>query len=313
MRLYTQGIVKTRLVPDLLLAEKIMAVNRIIQELPGFSDVVLECHLGEKTSRTDVSIFLNRSIHELSADFHSHEAWQQCLKLSQMLNDAQNSYRKYITEVWLEFDSEENRLTLPIPCILVGLKPSEPIQILSEVAAQVLKIPAERIAENLQTCLANMPPNAELLYVARMWSRNTNSLRVSIGNLACSQVSELLQKTGWGGDFAELHSILKQLSRYLETIVLSFDMNGSAESRIGLECYFTKANDNNQLWCDFLNYLVAENLCMSHQASAILQWPGIDYEGSASYLRFITHIKIVIDNSHPLLAKVYLGLQEQEQ
>jgi hypothetical protein len=311
MRLYTQDVVKTRLTSDLLAVEKVAAVNRIIQELPEFSDAVLECHLGGKSSRTDVSILLNRSIHELSASWHSHEAWQQCLKLSQILSDAHNSYRKYITEVWLEFDSEGHKLTMPIPCILVGLKPGEPIEILSEVAAQALKIPAERIAENLQACLANMPANANLLYVGRMWSRNANSLRVSIGNLAFSQVPELLQKNGWRGALAELDSILKQLSRYLETMVVSFDINGSAESRIGLECYFHRANESNPVWCNFLDYLVAENLCISHQACTLLQWPGIDYKGSSSYLRFITHIKIVIDSGQPLQAKVYLGLQQQ--
>lgn len=312
MRLYTQDVVKTRLVSDLLAAEKVAAVNRIIQELPEFSDVVLECHLGGKSSRTDVSIVLNRSIHKLSASWHSHEAWHQCLKLSQILSDAQHGYRKYITEVWLEFDSEGHTLTMPIPCIIVGLKPGEPIEILSEVAAQALKIPAERIAENLQACLANMPSNADLLSVGRMWSRNANSLRVSIGNLTLSQVPELLQKNRWRGALAELDSILKQLSKYLENMVVSFDMNGSAESRIGLECYFQRANESNPVWCNFLDYLVAENLCMGHQASALLQWTGIDYEGSSSYLRFITHIKIVLDSGQPLQAKVYLGLHQQE-
>lgn len=313
MRLYTQDVVKTRLASDLLAAKKVAAVNQIIQELPEFSDVVLECHLGGRSSRTDVSILLNRSIHGLSVSLHSHEAWQQCFKLSQILSDDQHGYRKYITEVWLEFDSEGQTLTLPIPCILVGLKPDEPIEILSEVAAQVLKIPAERIAENLHACLTTMPANTTLLGVGRMWSRNGNSLRVSIGNLAFSQVPELLQKNGWCGALSELDFILKQLSRYLKTMVVSFDMNGSVESRIGLECYFEKANESDRVWCNFLDYLVAENLCTTHQASALLQWPGIDDEGNSSYLRFITHVKIVMDSAQPLQAKAYLGLHQQSQ
>jgi Rps23 Pro-64 3,4-dihydroxylase Tpa1-like proline 4-hydroxylase len=330
-------------------------VNNVAEFLPNkiTSFFGFECPLGIAAAQSDFLICAEtegtgREIladkNQLPTALLSDPVWQQVTQFGREWQDETSILYQKIHNVWLEFDLDSSGQNLPVPSCFFG---SEPIYAttspyasqetpdykwISESALKLLlneNLP-ERVEAKLFQCLDCLPPEAYVFQIGLMLARNIqDTVRVCIRNISPVQIGEYLQQVGWPGSLEILQAFVQEIADFVERIDLDIDISDRILPKIGFECYLSKQPKLEPRWQIFLDYLVANNLCLPQKQAGLLAYPGFLRESSAPsdwpnhlsrsaqllennaeavFFRKIHHIKIVYQDDRPQLAKAYLAM-----
>lgn len=303
---------------------QILALSKI---LPAFSYGGFESHLGSKQSQVDffVRYFSNQAINDLL----NYYQWEPLKNLAQEWADIKSPLHQKFTDIWLEFDINEQSLQRLIPGIFFTLNKQidKNIPELTQQALRLLSRPIpSKLESNLKLCVDCSPKGASFLHIGIMLSRPHQAIRLDVAGIAFDRVLDYLREIGWIAQTNRLRSLIADLSNFADHIHLAFDVGDTIFPRIGLECFLKQQPKYEPRWQLFLDYLVKQELCTPAKQNALLSWPGFsqiksnhvsrdDYilgnKGINILGRSISHIKIVEQPNFPLEAKAYLAIAQR--
>jgi hypothetical protein len=333
------NLMPTLVKPDRLSNLKALAANLAPILRGGF-----ECRLSAIAPQVDLQQCIVRDENELSIlresiahQIPGNPGWsnlQDFLTEGFTLNSA-------IAEIWLEFDvdptSDPTSVTLPLPAIFVSLPHHvSPALQTYEIAATSLNLLLGNRwydwQENLDRCFTTCPEGVFISHIGVMLSRNVPALRVNVKRLQADSLIPYLQQIGWEGETKELAGRVDELFGMCDRITVCLDVGNKIYPQIGLECIWLKQPQDEPRWRVFLDFLVAQGLCMPEKAEALLNWPGqtnpinspapwpddliVDSllkprEQFTMFQRKLSHIKIVLHPHKGREAKAYLWFEHQ--
>jgi hypothetical protein len=257
-------------------------------------------------------------------------AWQFLQDFYQKWASPNSSLHQEIENVGLEFDVNEQLPQVPIPCIF--LKFNQETVIDNEGLMQIVRLLNHQVSplfeSNLRLCADSLPTGATISHLGAMLSRQAKAVRVNVKGIAPEQLSDYLMQISWSASTNTFSTLTSTLSKFVDSILLSFDVGDTVLPRIGLECFLNNQPYDEPRWQLFLNYLVEAGLCTPAKKNAFLAWPGLSQKSSVPDLwpsnisfgdrflgsrafsifwRRVSHIKLVYQPSIPLEAKGYLA------
>lgn len=169
-------------------------------------------------------------------------------------------------------------------------------------------------------------------HVGVMASRPGQGLRINLRDLPPDRLPALLDNRGRARLARRVDNLLSGIVDLVDRVVLCLDVATEADAtlvigpRIGLE--ITVEGHLPLRWGPVFAWLVSRGLCDQDQAAAALTWPGMDNPVSvrdrwpldfilddlrrdrqavAWVRRYISHVKLVVEDGAPEVAKLYLG------
>lgn len=339
---------------------KELASSQNLAEIKGLADHFtggltsffgFESRLGNSEARSDylfavssmkgerdalVNLFKSGNLPET---FYNKTEWQQIGNFALAWANPKSQLYDKVIGLWFEFDTSDLSSEASIPSIFIH---SVPIKSNSEtsnykwlthtalpllVGRRLSKIVEQRIIG----CIQKMPSEATLYQIGTMLSRVTDGIHLVIKRIRPDQIIPYLKSIGWSDENEGLSSLLKELEKHVNRIVLHISVGEQVDPKIGIECSFYPGfNDKEAGWSEFLDYLIEKELCLSEKHSALLNFPGVEQEDasndfnlksyvpsvmipdnnfSSALVRYISHVKIVYKPNHPLEAKAYYGIR----
>jgi hypothetical protein len=164
-----------------------------------------------------------------------------------------------------------------------------------------------------------------------MLGRPTDAVRLVINDLPFDSLRTFLDRVGWPGASGEAHAALSPIARLAPTpkMMLSLDVGPRIGPRVGLECSIPAGPEWSSGRAGFLEYLVAEGLCVPAKRAALVAWEGWAHEpdGDAAspeqlaplsglvglpargvFVPGLSHIKVSYQPDRPLEAKAYVAV-----
>jgi hypothetical protein len=323
-------IVIPHLHPDLVPPAALSYIQPLAQILPASSLAWFECRLGANRSAVDFQIRLPCLDRSLPESFLNVPAWQFLQDFYRNWASPNSSLYQEIEDVGLEFDASEQLPQIPIPCIFLKFDRETGADAKGLMQAiELLQQPISPLLEsNLRLCVDSLPVGATISHLGAMLSRSVKAVRVNVKGISPEYLSDYLRQIGWSDPTDTFSTLTANLSRFVDSILLSFDVGDTLLPRIGLECFLEQQPYYEPRWELFLDYLIAWELCTPAKKNALLNWPGFASKSSHSHLwpsnigfgdrflgsraislfsRWIGHIKLVYQPDMPLEAKGYLG------
>lgn len=346
-------LLRPEIPPQLISSECWQHVDTVAQKLPcaltsfwGF-----ECPLGTKSADADFLICAtaenggrqvlagNQRTTPLT-DVWSYPIWQQIGHFSQEWSTDSSLYSQ-VHNVWLEFDVSSLSNSIASPSFFFALYPihadsnhttssAHSHQWVTQIALKLLlnREISRPIQHQIFKCFDTLPPEAYVFQIGVMLSRNTDVIRICIRDIAPEHILDYLTQLSWPGSLEELRFLLAQLSGLVDRIDLDLDVGETIAPKLGLECYLEQQPLVEPRWAEFLDHLVASNLCVSSKRDDLLAYPGhvrqshrpdlwspqlkqfsnlLGSRYEMVLMKGLHHIKIVYQPEMPLSAKAYLA------
>lgn len=300
----------------------------IADQLPGAlsSYFGFECRLAEEAAPADILFCVRRVAQEpavlagvlpgIPPAWLRDPAWQRIQRFAQEWVSPTTRLCRKVQDLWLEFDVAGTPAVLPIPSAFFGSKaigagsPSSAHRWISEDAVRLLTgqpLPPP-VQQRLLACIAALPPQATIFQMGAMLSRQPTFVRLCINRMDGATMHRYLQQIGWPGDYSAFLSLASELATFVDNLSLNLDLIDSALGpRIGLECGLDDQEDG-ATWARFLDYLVADQLCLPAKRDGLLAYLAPPQEGNG-IRRGLHHIKVVMAPNRPLEAKAYLSVR----
>ena len=275
---------------------------------------------------------------KIPEEFLRNREWQNICKFVLKWASPESILYQNVLGMWFEFDIEEKTPETPIPCIFLHTLPlrrtTKEIHWLTKTALPLAigrKMP-EKIEQNIIKAIQQLPPEALIMDAGVMLSRPVSGVRLIIAKIQPSDIIPYLRKIGWFEESSDLSGLLKDLEQQVTRIVLHITITEQGvEQKIGIECSFTSDRYHLETrWIPFFDFLVKKGCCVAEKKDALLQFIGIEKEDnnrdfdtslykpivkipdnnfSSAFVRYISHIKLVYELNHTIIAKAYPGVR----
>jgi hypothetical protein len=333
----------------LISSESLANIEAVAKNLPGetTSFFGFECRLGEKAPKADFLLCVaagevGREILagsqpkiNLSEALQQHPIWNRVSNFCRNWANPASSLHQNAKNIWLEFDIDKSPAKVPIPSVFFGTYKDNAnnSQWINQTALKLLRgkpLPSH-VEQNLLHCFNLLPTDAWVFQIGMMLARQVDAVRICIRGINAEQILGYLSAIGWTGNREELKVLLSNLSTNVDRIDLDLDIGDVVYPKIGLECYLTQPSLEESRWKSFLDYLVANKLCLLEKRDALLAYPGYSLEKTNSQIwpshllnvsnflagraigvigRDIHHIKVVYNGDRALEAKAYLSVRQ---
>ncbi len=275
----------------------------------------------------------------VSPPLYSERSWQQVRDFCAAWPQPQLKLHDRIMNIWLEFDMQGTVDPLLRPSMFFGTYPP-----VAQTPSQSLLAPirdALALLDNgaptdpeyaLSFVLNALPATAYVFQVGRMWSRATTALRLCVRGLAAHEIVPFVQHLGWAGSIVDLRALIGELAAVSDRLDLDIDVTEDArlDPRLGLECYFGTDRHTGERLRKMQHYLTARALCTEAKGHALLVYQGLTHQDthaanwppyltqlaaargpdmSSCLLRWVHHIKVVIEPAGVVGAKAYLAVE----
>ncbi len=226
----------------------------------------------------------------------------------------------YVPSLWLEFDlgrgepGEPSAAQSVVPVVCWTLtRPLDRAWFLQQLAPALVggSLP-DSWRGTLELCLDALPADAFPLYAYDLRARGLRALRLELFGVPLQEVDSYLARArGEGTHEAVPAAQLTEAVQILDDVDrlhLSFEVSDAVGSRIGLEGSYRRLPSREARWLALTDRLVAAGLCTETQKDTIFAWPGQDL----TWVRLLSHFKLVLEPGKPTSAKVYLLRQQAE-
>lgn len=286
---------------------------RFAQHVPAFSGNMIELHFDRK-QWFDFSLRINAQYDRVL--IAGTPLWENlstplregCL---QLLNANRSGFAYGIENLWFEYDFPVNA----DPALFFDLHRDERPSLHRQVIdlATVCGLFGYPMPPAFPELLAALDKEGlTVVYYGLMFSRKPSSLRFTISDIAPGQLTGILQKVNWKGDYSQLAEIESQYVKGADKISIALDFNGQVGSRLGIEV----SMEDTDAAVEKLHQKGAFN---KDQYQLLKQWKGkvaLDKEISRALSELhereicyvhkrINHFKFLLDNDQ-VTGKAYL-------
>lgn len=333
--------------PELVSPDEMARIVEIARLLPPVSSI-FECRLGTEAAQAD---FLLRFTPDdgsrqrlldhvepmaLAGDRGHRHFWQALRDFCLAWMEPGSLLDHEIAAVWLELDLFGTQGRIPAPCFFFDF--ADHAEAREEATQAILSLlfsaplPGST-RRSIARCLESLPPGGRLFSVGTMFNRGPDAIRLCLSHLPAHHLVPYLAAIGWEGPREELDSVLARLADDADHVALAVDVGERVFSTIGVEFHIEGETARRKVrWKRFLERLVAEGHCVPAKRDAVLAWLGHLHARSApeawprnlralsamagpdvlsTFLRQVSHVKVVYDAGRPLQAKAYLELMHR--
>jgi hypothetical protein len=277
---------------------------------------------------------------EIPDAFRRHPVWRRIRAFANEWHDSGSPLFDGVHNIWVEFDIKRSPDPIPAPSVFLGSNDLRPpasanrdempprCEWLTGAALPLLMGSAvdPAVERQIARCLNLLPPEAFVFQVGVMLARASEIVRLCVRGIRSEQIAPYLESLSWTGSRAALEDLLTQFGPLTGRIDLDLDVADRIMPKIGLECY---PQMSRAATAQLLDRLVASGLAvpakaqgvtayrgMAHERLTPERWPlellalsGI-FEGRlhSAFVRWLHHVKIVLQPDVPLEAKAYLAV-----
>jgi hypothetical protein len=334
---------------DLIAADGLRRIVTTVERLPAAlsGSFGFESRLGVRAAAADFSCCVTRlhggaavlagrsGAHQLPQAWREHPVWHRLGRFCQEWIDPTSALHAGVRELWLEFDVGDHPPGgIPLPSVFLGTSADAAAHgCLLERAMPLLlgaRLPPA-IEHTLRVCAEALPSGAWVRHVGVMLARGPDVLRLEVKDLSLDSLPALLDRIGWSGAGGEAAAALSAFARRAATprLMLGLDVGLRVGPRVGLQCFAPPGPGGSPGWAAFLDYLVAQGLCVPAKRAALLAWCGYAHEadGDAAspeqlaplsalvglpargvFVPWVSHVKVSYEPDRPLEAKAYVGI-----
>jgi hypothetical protein len=294
-----------------------------------------ECRLGDSAATADFACRVTRlhgghtvlagcsAGHASPPAWREHPVWDRLGQFCEVWAEPTSALHANVRELWLEFDvGHAPPPAVPLPSVFFA-PPAIPL-----LRGDPLPLPIER---TLRAFVDALPAQASVRHVGLMLARPTDALRLVVNDLPFDSLRAFLDRVGWPGASDEAHAALSPAALLAATpkMMLSLDVGPRIGPRVGLEFSVPAGPEWSSGRAAFLDYLVAEGLCVPAKRAALVAWEGWAHEpdGDAAspeqlaplsglvglpargvFVPELSHVKVSYQPDRPLEAKAYLAV-----
>lgn len=290
------------------------AIIHFTRQIPAYSGNILEWHLNRDHAPFDFACRIN-------ADYDKPLLLVKPMQpdtspfiqegYSGLLDPDNDCFKFGIQNIWLEYDFpfEGN------PALFFDIHRN--VTAHSELKWRQLKIVGGYFQQTLPPAafdFLNQIYASQLMvvYAGFMFSRESQSLRLTIKGMEPERLPEILKLLAWPGDYQAVDKLLRDYALPGQTMMLSVDFDKQLGQRIGVE-FFAKDT------VSFISRLYKNKILSGDQRSLLAQWEGKIalptvaasaltqmHQRTVNYVyKRINHVKFVLDEN-TLTAKAYL-------
>ena len=326
----------------------VATVGRLPLAVTGFFG--FECRLGESAATADFAFRVTRlhgghavlaglsAGHTLPAAWREHPIWNRLGQFCAHWAEPSSALHANVRELWLELDVPDAPTpAVPLPSVFFGppaaRDPAGYGWIVEDaiplLRGDPLPLPTAR---RLRAFVDALPAEATVRHVGLMLGRPTDMVRLVINHdPPFDSLRALLDRVGWPGASGEAHAALSPIARLAPSpkMMLSLDVGSRIGPRVGLECSIPAGPEWSSGRASFLEYLVAEGLCVPAKRAALAAWEGWSHEPDGDavspeqlaplsglvglpargvFVPKLSHIKVSYERDRPLEAKAYLAV-----
>ncbi len=336
------GLAAPHLHPGLVAPGELARIVEIARLLPPVS-TIFECRLGTEVAQAD--FLLRFTPHDGSrarllehvegvarAGDPRHRAFWQALRgFCAAWMEPGSLLDREIEAVWLELDLFGSDDRLPAPCFFFDFAEgaSERAEATWRILALLFPGPLPGpVRAGVARCLEALPPGGRLFSVGTMFNRGADAIRLCLSHLPAGRLVPYLAQIGWEGPGHELGPLVERLAGDADHVALAVDVGERVFPMVGVEFHIEGETARRRArWERFLRRLVDEGHCVPAKGDAVLAWPGHLHARSAAgawpgnlralaeaagpdvlstFLRQVSHVKVVYEAGRPLQAKAYL-------
>jgi hypothetical protein len=248
--------------------------------------------------------------------------WQRLRNLCRSCGTPGSPLHESIFCLWIEFDSEHYSQAVVSPSLVfVQLQRPCCSPERYESIAQAMYMSLKGLAmppaliQNLHRCIERMPERGLMTLFGLPVARQTEAFRVVVGELEPDEIPEYVSSVGWKGRSKELESLIFALGGYADRHSINFDLDEQGIGKVGIEFAIPQehALTSDPRWEIILDFLVKQGWCRKEKRDSLLSWPKLltlAHGDSKPFLlrRFISHIKLSLEDGRRVAAKAYVGL-----
>ena len=262
--------------------------------------------------------------------------WRRVRRLAQAWEEAGNRLHRDLYEVWLEFDvAADLSGELPLPSVFTCLvrrpldtdRPEEEARharadrytrTITSALDHLAPQRPENLDLNLRRTLRALPASATPYAIGTMLARRTQAIRLCFQGIPPGEISAFLRAIEWPGDHAAAGALLDDLCPLVDRAHVDLDLSDALLPTLGLECFYDDRRPPalEPRWARFVDWLVAEGLCLPDKGEALLAWPGrlhafeqfSETSITESYFdKILGHVKVTLTPDGRRSAKGYFG------
>jgi hypothetical protein len=269
------------------------------------------------------------------------QEWKNVGVFTEKWADPASIFYNNILGLWLEFDTADKDVEIPVPSIFLQ---TIPLRIDNEKDTDKVKwvtrnaiptLTGQQVSEKLEAkfcdALKKLPDGSSVFHVASMLSRNTEGMRIVVKRIKPEDVVPYLDSLGWTDQNNGLKDLIDKIKKYSNCIRLHINITDIIDPKIGIECFISPDQyHKKQGWDEFFDHLVEKGICLPNMKNAVLDFPGVTQEDSSNefnfetyqpsvklpdnnfskaIVRYISHIKINYKPGYPIEAKAYTGVR----
>jgi hypothetical protein len=322
-------------------SEKIEKISKLFQG--SSSNYIFETELASPNPEVDFSIcILIKELRyllkhwrkeELQAIIQKDTIWEKLFHFCSEWEDSKSPLNHYVSDVWFEFDNNQLNKDLPQPCFFFSPRNLHKrerkrdynifqqssslmnIDWLFNSALTILfkKYLTYKLKKNVKKCIEILPRNGAVFQIGVMMARDLDRLRIC-SSMPIDDYTIYLKEIVWNGSYDYLVYLLQTLKTYVDVVFIDIDVGEKIYPKIGLECCYRKGINVKPRLKKFLNFLMAQHLCIKEKTEIIFSWMNNtddhsdDISRDDRTKRTLSHIKIVMNSENVLKAKAYLSL-----
>jgi hypothetical protein len=338
--------VAPRLDPALICRDNLSAILAIAYFLPRWQCTGFECRLGNPEPYADFGVHLTRAdwIATESADVAnakpfnaaSRDVWWRLHRFADVWAETQSLVSQAVPAMSLEFDVHRPAAALAAPSIFFSIHPgpcgpeaptgNKVVDTCSKVAQALLEVFAVNVSDDvpnkLEECFKVLLPKVPFVQFGVWLARPTDTFRICAPGIPLLEIQPVLNTLQWQGPTDAYESYWRDLLQFGDKGSLHLDIEKGVSAKLGIEvpfdddsAYMKKDNPESTR---FFDYLVKKNLCLPEKRDAVLSWVGgfrlrsnwaaFGTEAKPSFLRRVSHVKMVYEPDQAPRAKVYLSV-----
>lgn len=311
----------------------------------------IECRLGDRATTADFAFSITPSERDIffgdqnqrgfDPSLLQHPLWKRIVEFLRVWADPASALHTNVLQTSVEFDLDGAGDPLHRPGFFFGSKEIPPARpgpshhfnwlyqtALPMIAGVDLPRPVE---ENLQRCIACLPPGGYVFALGAFSAREIPHLRICVSGISSDHIAAYLQEIGYPASLTEIREMVTVLSP-LAHMDLALDLGEGIGAKMGFECWHDDSSpiDLPRKEAAFFDYLLGAGLCTAEEREALLGFPGFmdsraalpqhwfdvsqpdggePHPGSVSTIRRdVSHIKLVFQPGMPVSAKAYLQM-----
>jgi hypothetical protein len=329
--------------PSLVSRDNIANILSIARGVPSWQCAGFECRLGDPAPRADFGIHLRRQ-HGIPGDALRQDglataasatspAWQRLRRFADAWSDRDTLVAQAIPAVSLEFDvhDRDGQSEGAAPSIFVSMRfgprsaarartrSVDDCRVVVDAVLDALGADAGGARDTLDRSVRVVMSRVAFLQLGVWLARPVDTFRICAPGLPLRDIPAVVRALGWSGPADAYASRWKDLLEFGDRGTLHLDVGRGIAPRVGIEVIF---GERSATWqrddpedTRVLDYLVEKGLCLPEKRDAVLSWVGAfrlgglhGEDGSALFLRTVSHVKLVFEPDQPPQAKAYLAV-----